>query len=155
MRIREMWRRVARTRYTRALEAEVLRLRAENRALLNSILGIAGVPPIPVTAADAAPPPFEPGNPGHRGEDTSERSSVHARRAIEGSASSIALPENDKIRHQPTRKAVGLQTAGPTRRRSWQQINRRLELESARKKTQSTGESSDVLGAARMMLQSD
>ena len=30
--------------YRRALEAEVLRLRAENRALLNSILGIAGLP---------------------------------------------------------------------------------------------------------------
>ena len=49
------------TRYARELETEVsrlhdvvnrecsenLKLRAENRALLNSILGIAGIPPIP------------------------------------------------------------------------------------------------------------
>lgn len=155
MSVREVWRRIAATRYTLALEAEVSRLRAENRALLNSILGIAGVPPIPVTAADTAPPPFEPGNPGHRGEDTSERSSVHARRAIEGSASSTAHSGNDKVRQQPKRASTNGQAAGPTRRRSWQQIHRRLELESARKKAQSSGESSDVLGAARMMLQSD
>src|ERR1700722_9321734 len=44
----KMWRQITVTRYTRALEAEVARLRAENRALLNSILGIAGVPPITV-----------------------------------------------------------------------------------------------------------
>ena len=33
---------------------EIARLRAENRALLNSILGIAGVPPLPATEADLA-----------------------------------------------------------------------------------------------------
>jgi hypothetical protein len=38
--------------YTSALERDVARPRAENRALLNSILGIAGVPPIVVTADD-------------------------------------------------------------------------------------------------------
>jgi len=48
MNIQTIWRRVTATRYTRALEVEVARLRAENRALLNSILGIAGVPPITV-----------------------------------------------------------------------------------------------------------
>jgi hypothetical protein len=70
----QIWRRIATTRHTRALESEVARLsaevtrqraendqqraaiasqqneiarlRAENRALLNSILGIAGIPPI-------------------------------------------------------------------------------------------------------------
>src|SRR5271155_1805973 len=54
MTLRELWLRITSTRYTRALEAELARahsenalLRAENRALLNSILGIAGVPPIP------------------------------------------------------------------------------------------------------------
>src|SRR5690242_15917884 len=72
----EIWRRISTTRYTRALESEVARqraendqqratiasqqneiarLRAENRALLNSILGIAGVPPILV---DTPPPDF-------------------------------------------------------------------------------------------------
>src|SRR6202451_259789 len=48
MELHPLWRRITATRYTRALEAEVARLRAENRALLNSILGIAGVPPITV-----------------------------------------------------------------------------------------------------------
>src|ERR1700689_5908061 len=48
MSIQTVWRKITATRYTRALEAEVARLLAENRALLNSILGIAGVPPITV-----------------------------------------------------------------------------------------------------------
>ncbi len=37
-----------RSRYVRELEAEVARLRAENRALLNSLLGTAGIPPLQV-----------------------------------------------------------------------------------------------------------
>jgi hypothetical protein len=36
----------ARGRYVRMLEEEVARLRAENRALVNSLLGTAGFPPI-------------------------------------------------------------------------------------------------------------
>ena len=50
-----------RSRYVRLLEAEVERgradverLRAENRALLNSLLGMAGVPPIEAPAAHPA-----------------------------------------------------------------------------------------------------
>lgn len=35
-----------RGRYVRGLEDEVARLRAENRALLNSLLGTAGLPPL-------------------------------------------------------------------------------------------------------------
>jgi len=35
-----------RSRYVRALEADVERLRAENRALVNSLLGTAGFPPL-------------------------------------------------------------------------------------------------------------
>jgi hypothetical protein len=35
-----------RSRYVRALEADVERLRAENRALVNSLLGTAGFPAI-------------------------------------------------------------------------------------------------------------
>ncbi len=34
------------TRYVGMLEGEVVRLRMENRALLNSLLGTAGVPPV-------------------------------------------------------------------------------------------------------------
>jgi hypothetical protein len=54
-----------RSRYVRLLEAEIAReraeierLRAENRALINSLLGTAGVPPIeapPVHPAQIAP----------------------------------------------------------------------------------------------------
>jgi hypothetical protein len=36
----------ARSRYVRAIEEEVVRLRTENRALVNSLLGTAGFPPI-------------------------------------------------------------------------------------------------------------
>ncbi|MHB8541773.1 MAG: hypothetical protein ACYDCD_12665 [Candidatus Acidiferrales bacterium] len=42
-----------RSRYTRALEDEVARLRAENHALVNSILGVAGIPPIRLVSAGA------------------------------------------------------------------------------------------------------
>ena len=63
MNISTFWRRITTARRTLALEAaarmecelkeEIARLRAENRALLNSILGIAGVPPITVVAEPA------------------------------------------------------------------------------------------------------
>ena len=55
------WREGTRSRYVRLLEAEiergraeVERLRAENRALLNSLLGTAGVPPIEAPPAHPA-----------------------------------------------------------------------------------------------------
>jgi hypothetical protein len=38
--------RTFRGRYVRLLEAEVARLRAENRALVNSLIGTAGFPPL-------------------------------------------------------------------------------------------------------------
>jgi hypothetical protein len=57
-RIWACWQALTTTRYTRRLEAEVdleraeiERLRQENRALLNSLLGTAGVPPIETPAA--------------------------------------------------------------------------------------------------------
>jgi hypothetical protein len=37
---------VVRSKYVRLLEEEVSRLRAENRALTNSLLGTAGFPPV-------------------------------------------------------------------------------------------------------------
>jgi len=46
-----IWHWLATNRYTRALEEEVARLRAENRALVNSLLGTAGVPPLVVHEA--------------------------------------------------------------------------------------------------------
>jgi hypothetical protein len=111
MTLRSLWQRISTTRYARALEAELAHghaenalLRAENRGLLNSILGIAGVPPIPVdreslVEAQAAPPV-----------GTKRKTSADSNRS--GAA----------------------RLASPMRRRSWQQINRMLEFESAKKK---------------------
>lgn len=42
----EWLRQLTRTRYVGLLEGEVARLRAENRALMNSLLGTAGFPPV-------------------------------------------------------------------------------------------------------------
>src|SRR5580700_9157308 len=109
----EMWRRITSTRYTRALEAEVVRLRAENRALLNSILGIAGVPPISV------PDSVTIGN-------ASGAFSDQTRTA--GKASTNTQPGASR-RGGKTQVA----SAAPTvRKRSWHQIYRMLELDSAR-----------------------
>jgi hypothetical protein len=107
MTLRQVWQRITTTRYTRALEAEVARLRAENRALLNSILGIAGVPPLPVVAA----PP--------------STSSLSAAAPI---GADVASPTPPVAAKQSASATV------PMRRRSWQQINRMLEFESTKKK---------------------
>jgi hypothetical protein len=141
MNLRELWRRITSTRYARARETserldsalkeevtrqraendrqrtEIDRLRAENRALLNSILGIAGVPPIPISSADATPPDHLAPTPGP-----------------DVSASGPAPPP----RNAGARVAIGGDGASkalvaPTRRRSWHQINRMLEIESAKK----------------------
>jgi hypothetical protein len=45
----ESLRRLFTSRYLSELEYEVIRLRAENRALLNSLLGTAGFPPLDST----------------------------------------------------------------------------------------------------------
>ena len=55
------WRWLTTGRYTRTLEDEVERLRAENRALLNSLLGTAGFPPIlPDTVGTSWQAPIPP-----------------------------------------------------------------------------------------------
>jgi len=114
MSIRELWRHVTSTRYTRRLELEVALLRAENRALLNSILGIAGIPPIPVSELDPLP----------------GGSSVSTR---------VNQPSSSPKRDPQLSNSAAPNIAAPTRRRSWQQINRALEFESARKKPQERG----------------
>jgi hypothetical protein len=48
--------RIFHTRYVGMLEGEVQRLRAENRALTNSLLGTAGFPPLDFPQAPAAQP---------------------------------------------------------------------------------------------------
>jgi hypothetical protein len=120
MNIREIWRRTTATRYTRALEADVARLRAENRALLNSILGIAGVPPITVLpdsvsigASDATTLGGLSGSPTGRASKTPSMTVSPAREHAQGP--NIVMP---------------------MRRRSWHQIYRMLEIDSARKKPQ-------------------
>jgi len=42
----EFFRKLLESRYVGLLEGEVVRLRAENRALTNSLLGTAGFPPV-------------------------------------------------------------------------------------------------------------
>jgi hypothetical protein len=111
--LRTIWQRLATSRYTQALETDVARLRAENRALLNSILGIAGVPPITLAPSDAASISGL-----SSGADASKDSAGTAAAASSGGSTPSGR------RSQIT----------PMRRRSWQQINRMLELESAKKK---------------------
>lgn len=135
MKIRKIWRHIASwachrltTRYTRVLEdtlarerAEADRLRAENRALLNSILGIAGVPSI---LASSAPLP---------------RSQPTIASGREAPASGPVPPIDAEAK--PARKTAlaaapgAVAVAGPLRRRSWQQITRMLEFESAKKQS--------------------
>lgn len=50
-RIRDFLQRLFASRYILMLEMENARLRSENRALVNSLLGTAGFPPVDFTAA--------------------------------------------------------------------------------------------------------
>ena len=107
-----------RTRYARALEDEVARLRAENRALVNSILGVAGIPPMRIAAAANSPQ--------HLSQLASAQSaSVGA---------TLGSPRRGKPR--PYESVVADSKSGehnaPLRRRSWQQIERLREIEDAR-----------------------
>jgi hypothetical protein len=127
MNLAEIWRRLTTTSRARTLEAElareraanveqgtevarqgaeIIRLRAENRALLNSILGIAGVPPVSASLDDLA-----------------------AAQSQNATPPSVARTAN----HSGPRANSTPHVAAPTRRRSWPQIHRRLEFESAQK----------------------
>jgi hypothetical protein len=162
--IRTLWQRITARRDTRAreasahmeleLRAEIARLRAENRALLNSILGIAGVPPLPVDRGAFVEPQLYPERDGD--------GLVGAQHAVPAATSSLLERErcvsNDVISSdgtgspssfdgRPPRRTAPLQDnpapragavpratiAVPMRRRSWQQINRMLEFDAARK----------------------
>jgi hypothetical protein len=145
MNIRTIWRGITATRYTRALEMEVARLRAENRALLNSILGIAGVPPITVSLPTDAANVAQVFRPEDVRGDQRESSSRQAGMSYinptyrEADASHMDVPPESSVRGpKRVRSKVSGDTVTPMRRRSWHQIYRMLEIDSARKKPQET-----------------
>jgi hypothetical protein len=53
--MKEFLKRLLHSRYVGLLEGEVARLRSENRALTNSLLGTAGFPPVDYPASNAQP----------------------------------------------------------------------------------------------------
>ncbi len=118
MTLREWWGRVTSSKYTRQLEADLARLRGENRALLNSILGIAGVPPVVVA-----------------GEELTAAAGTVDGKATAAAGLDTNIPGR-AVQRTRTLTAAGTNSgAGPVmRRRSWQQIYRMLEMDSARKK---------------------
>jgi hypothetical protein len=125
---------------------EIARLRAENRALLNSILGVAGIPPVLVSSLpsqlDQSSVPFP--------------ASCHSESAAaDGNRPSTQFPPAPFVdRDFPGRNSPRSdippqvsspsssppssrrQVATPTRRRSWHQIMRTLEFESGKKKSE-------------------
>jgi hypothetical protein len=120
MNTQTIWRRITATRYTRALEADVARLRAENRALLNSILGIAGVPPITVLSDSVSIGALS--------------AKAELRDAVVAGATQARLPSAQVSAANGKTRGANLVT--PMRKRSWHQIYRMLEIDSARKKPQ-------------------
>jgi len=142
MDIRTIWRWITATRYPRVLEAEVVRLRAENRALLNSILGIAGVPPITVLpdsvsiAASDAERVADGGAIQHKHRRTLQACTA-AGSAGTSTAQTARPSETPGTTVPPSNgNAQGANVVMPMRRRSWHQIYRMLEIDSARKKPQ-------------------
>jgi hypothetical protein len=134
--IRHFWQQISRTRCARALEAELARvlvensrLRDENRALLNSILGIAGIPPVHSNSAEE--PRSLP----------SPRAGLDA--PVPGPATPsvghASAPFPSQVR-PPNRSGKNPAQLSPLRRRSWHQVNRALEFKAARKSPQDGAE---------------
>ena len=127
-----------RTRCTRTLEEEIARLRAENRALVNSILGVAGLPPMraaaPRSSNDETFVGATLGSPG-RGKPRPRENRIAGR--DDGSdAVGAALRRPPFVRRTSPNEQCGpegrLYEHKSVRRRSWQQIGRALEIEDAR-----------------------
>jgi hypothetical protein len=133
MNIQAIWRRISATRYTRALEADVARLRAENRALLNSILGIAGVPPITVLPDSVSIGAQDAG-------------SLHLESGCRSVTADATQPRPRLTKMNATNgKTQGANMVAPMRKRSWHQIYRMLEIDSARKKPASAGKPQEAV----------
>jgi hypothetical protein len=142
MDIRTIWRWITATRYPRVLEAEVVRLRAENRALLNSILGIAGVPPITVLpdsvsiGASDAERVADGGAIQHKHRRTLQACTAAGSAGTSTAQSARAGDTPATTAPLTNGNAQGANVVMPMRRRSWHQIYRMLEIDSARKKPQ-------------------
>lgn len=95
------------------------RLRAENRALLNSILGIAGVPPITVIP-----------------DSVSVGAQFAATEPQHAAVADLKQPTRPTKMNVANGNARDVNAVTPMRRRSWHQIYRMLEIDSARKKPQ-------------------
>ncbi len=125
-RIRQLWQRITRRTSARTLESELARvvsensrLRDENRALLNSILGIAGIPPVYSTSAEDPRSLLSPG----------AGSGAPAPEPVSPSAANVSARRAAEHRKHAAQLA-------PLRRRSWPQINRALEFKASRKTPQ-------------------
>lgn len=130
-----------RGRRRRALEEEVARLRAENWALVNSILGIAGIPP--VRAATKVRGVLQQARGEHKSIGERAEPGLFFKRAGKtASGINLFLQRHDRAgRHladsaeRRSRDACLPGHEAPlrgVRRRSWQQIGRALEVEDVR-----------------------
>jgi hypothetical protein len=141
--LRRLWQSFV-SSHRRALEPELARLRdensrlrAENRALLNSILGIAGMKPLPPDTAFTT----TPATVGHSEPSTLSRAPDQPlptpASPVGGPASrppndvSSAPRQRQSGTRNDSRTAVSLR-AKPRERRSWHQITRLLEFQSLR-----------------------
>ena len=114
-----------RTRYTRALEDEVARLRAENRGLVNSILGVAGIPPMRMVAAAREVRADSVTHVGSRGVCVTDMRDLDRDPGKTSRQPDIRRPAGRELQ-------VPGEIAVPLRKRSWQQIERAREIEDAR-----------------------
>ena len=131
-----------RTRYTRALEEEVTRLRAENHALVNSILGVAGIPPMRIVGTARALQTDSATHVGSRnvcGTETKDLGREPRKASLQPDTNRPARRELHagaaRPKTGPTQAADTVARDEPSaalRRRSWQQIERVREIEDAR-----------------------
>jgi hypothetical protein len=85
--------------YVRTLEEEVARLRAENRALLNSLLGTAGIPPLEIPGGPATRPAAMPTRRRSwpqiaQSLEANSRAAATTRNAATAASSHVAMPQN-------------------------------------------------------------
>jgi hypothetical protein len=130
-------REILKSQYTRGLEGEVARLRDENRALINSVLSVAGLPPLRLEAEVAREKHrAEIEVKGRRdGAPTGRQDGIAGGLERGGgakSAQSLGVGAVSEKSLAPTGGQGIVLPANPHRRRSWQQVNRILEIEETR-----------------------